>query len=131
MEVFNYNFYVAIGASSEIIQAFTALVRSEVEDERIDLLRAALTFARMEDPGLDVEHYVRRVDALAKRVAAKIQDPDDPQQMIAWRSMKSSFMKKCSAETPWTITVRAIPFFNMSWTANWVSPSHSRWFIWK
>jgi regulator of sirC expression with transglutaminase-like and TPR domain len=74
---------VAIGASSDIIQAFTALVRSEVEDERIDLLRAALTFARMEDPRLDVEHYVRRVDALAKRVAAKIQDPDDPQQMIA------------------------------------------------
>ena len=74
---------MAIGASSEIIQAFTALVRSEVEDERIDLLRAALTFARMEDPRLDVEHYVRRVDALAKRVAAKIQDPDDPQQMIA------------------------------------------------
>jgi regulator of sirC expression with transglutaminase-like and TPR domain len=74
---------VAIGASSEIIQAFTALVRSEVEDERIDLLRAALTFARMEDPRLDVEHYVRRVDALAKRVAAKIQDPDDSQQMIA------------------------------------------------
>jgi regulator of sirC expression with transglutaminase-like and TPR domain len=74
---------VAIGASSEIIQAFTALVRSEIEDERIDLLRAALTFARMEDPRLVVEHYVRRVDALAKRVAAKIQDPDDSQQMIA------------------------------------------------
>ena len=74
---------MAIGASSDIIQAFTALVRSEVEDERIDLLRAALTFARMEDPRLDVEHYVRRVDALAKRVAAKIHDPDDPQQMIA------------------------------------------------
>lgn len=74
---------MAIGASSDILQAFTALVRSEVEDERIDLLRAALTFARMEDPRLDVEHYVRRVDALAKRVAAKIQDPDDPQQMIA------------------------------------------------
>ena len=80
---FDYNFYVAIGASSEIIQAFTALVRSEVEDERIDLLRAALTFARMEDPQLDVEHYVRRVDALAKRVATKIKDPDDPLQMIA------------------------------------------------
>jgi regulator of sirC expression with transglutaminase-like and TPR domain len=83
VSLFGYNFYVAIGASSDIIQAFTSLVRSEVEDERIDLLRAALTFARMEEPRLDVEHYVRRVDALAKRVAAKIQDPDDPQQMIA------------------------------------------------
>jgi regulator of sirC expression with transglutaminase-like and TPR domain len=74
---------VVIGASSDIIQAFAALVRSDIEDERIDLLRAALTFARIEDPQLDIEHYVRRVDALAKRVAAKIQDPDDPVQMIA------------------------------------------------
>ena len=48
--VFDYNFHVAIGASSDIIQAFAALVRSEIEDERVDLLRAALTFARIEDP---------------------------------------------------------------------------------
>ncbi|HZI55309.1 MAG TPA: hypothetical protein VFF39_00970, partial [Verrucomicrobiae bacterium] len=61
---------MVIGASSDIIQAFAALVRSDIEDERIDLLRAALTFARIEDPQLDIEHYVRRVDALAKRVAA-------------------------------------------------------------
>jgi regulator of sirC expression with transglutaminase-like and TPR domain len=74
---------VVTGASSDIIQAFAALVRSDIEDEHIDLLRAALTFARIEDPQLDIEHYVRRVDALAKRVAAKIQDPDDPVQMIA------------------------------------------------
>ncbi len=74
---------MVIGASSDITQAFAALVRSEIEDERIDLLRAALTFARMEDSALDIEHYVRRVDALAKRVAAKIKDPDDPLQMIA------------------------------------------------
>lgn len=71
------------GASSDIIQAFAALVRADIEDEHIDLLRAALTFARIDDPQLDIEHYVRRVDALAKRVAAKIQDPDDPVQMIA------------------------------------------------
>jgi regulator of sirC expression with transglutaminase-like and TPR domain len=74
---------VVTGASTEIIQAFAALVRADIEDERIDLLRAALTFARIDDPQLDIEHYVRRVDALAKRVAAKIQDPDDPVQMIA------------------------------------------------
>jgi regulator of sirC expression with transglutaminase-like and TPR domain len=78
-----YNFLVITGASAEVIQAFAALVRAEIEDERIDLLRAALTFARIEEPALDVEHYVRRVDALAKRVAAKIQDADDPAQTIA------------------------------------------------
>jgi regulator of sirC expression with transglutaminase-like and TPR domain len=79
---------VITGASSDVIQAFAALVRPEIDDERIDMLRAALTFARIEEPKLDVEHYVRRVDALAKRVAAKIvaaenSDPDDPAQVIA------------------------------------------------
>jgi regulator of sirC expression with transglutaminase-like and TPR domain len=74
---------VIIGASSDILQAFAALVRSEIEDERVDLLRAALTFARVEDPQLDIEEYVRRVDELAVRVAEKIQDPDDPAQIIA------------------------------------------------
>jgi len=71
------------GASSEIIQAFATLVRSEIEDERVDLLRAALTFARMEDPALDMEHYAHRVDPLSARVAAKIQDLDDSAQIIA------------------------------------------------
>ena len=64
-------------------QAFAALVRSEIEDERVDLLRAALTFARIEDPQLDLEHYVRRVEELARRVASRIQDLDDPAQVIA------------------------------------------------
>ena len=71
------------GASSDVIQAFAALVRSEIEDERVDILRAALTFSRIHEPALDVEHYVRRVDELAARVATKIDDPDDPVQIIA------------------------------------------------
>jgi regulator of sirC expression with transglutaminase-like and TPR domain len=74
---------VITGASSDIIQAFAALVRSEIDDERVDLLRSALTFARIEDPQLDIENYVRRVDELAARVAEKIEDPDDPAQIIA------------------------------------------------
>src|ERR1043166_3314806 len=74
---------MAAKASPDVIQAFAAFVRSEIEDERIDLLRAALTFARIEDPQLDIEHYVRQVDELAARVTEKIQDPDDPPQVIA------------------------------------------------
>jgi regulator of sirC expression with transglutaminase-like and TPR domain len=66
-----------------VTQAFAALVRSEIEDERVDLLRAALTFARIEDPQLDLEHYMHRVEELARRVAARIQDLDDPAQVIA------------------------------------------------
>ena len=67
----------------DLTQAFAALVRSEVEDEHIDLLRAALTFARIEEPRLDIERYVRRIAELANRVATKIQDHDDPGQIIA------------------------------------------------
>lgn len=68
---------------SDLTQAFAALVRSDVEDENVDLLRAALTFARIENPKLDIERYVRRITELASRVAAKIQDNDDPGQIIA------------------------------------------------
>jgi regulator of sirC expression with transglutaminase-like and TPR domain len=74
---------VITGASSDIIQAFAALVRSEIEDEGVDILRAALTFARVEDPQLDIEHYVRRVVELSARVTKRIQDPDDPAQIIS------------------------------------------------
>jgi regulator of sirC expression with transglutaminase-like and TPR domain len=74
---------VITGATSDIIQAFAALVRSEIEDERVDLLRSALTFARIEDPQLDIEHYVRHVDGLGARVAEKISDPDEPAEVIA------------------------------------------------
>jgi len=74
---------VTTGASADVIQAFAALVRTEIEDERVDLLRAALTFARIEDPQLDLEHYVKLVEDLARRVAARIHDLDDPSQIIA------------------------------------------------
>lgn len=83
LRLFNYNFSMAIGASADIIQAFAGFVRQEIEDEHIDLLRAALTFARIDNPQLDIEHYARRVDELAKRVANKTPDADDPPRMIA------------------------------------------------
>ncbi len=70
-------------AAPDLTQAFAALVRSDVEDEHVDLLRAALTFARIEEPQLDIERYVRRITELAGRVAAKVQDSDDPGQVIA------------------------------------------------
>jgi regulator of sirC expression with transglutaminase-like and TPR domain len=74
---------VITGASSDVIQAFATLVRSEIEDESVDILRAALTLSRIHEPFLDMERYVHRVDELAERVAVKIDDPDDPVQIIA------------------------------------------------
>ena len=70
-------------ASSEVLQAFAALVHSGIDDERIDLLRAALTFARIEYPHLDPESYVSQIDDFARRVTEKIDDPGDPAQCIA------------------------------------------------
>ena len=78
-----YNFNMAANATPEVIQAFAALVRSEIDDERVDLLRAALTFARIEDLQLDIDRYVRQVEELSRRAAAKVQDLDDPAQIIA------------------------------------------------
>jgi regulator of sirC expression with transglutaminase-like and TPR domain len=70
-------------ATSEVLQAFAALVHSGIDDERIDMLRAALTFARIEYPQLDACPYITQVEGLSRRVSEKIDDPGDPAQCIA------------------------------------------------
>lgn len=70
-------------ARPEVLQAFAALVHGGIDDERIDLLQAALTFARIEYPQLDPAPYLRHIEMLAHRVAGKIDDPGDPAQCIA------------------------------------------------
>lgn len=47
---------------------FAALVAPEIPDEKLDLLRAALAYARPEYPELDAEKFVRKVDDFAERV---------------------------------------------------------------
>jgi len=68
---------MSVKASSEVLQAFAALVDSRVDDDRIDLLRAALAIARVEYPHLDPRPYVHLVEEFARRVATKIDDPDE------------------------------------------------------
>ncbi len=70
-------------ASREVLDAFSALVSSSIDDERIDLLSAALTFSRIEYPELDPSVYVHQVEDLARRVSTRIQDPEDPADCIA------------------------------------------------
>ena len=60
--------------SPELIDAFAAFVSPDTEDERIDLIRAALLIARTEYPKLDIEAYSARIDDLAGRVAAVVPD---------------------------------------------------------
>lgn len=67
----------------ELTDAFAALVGQDIEDERIDLVRTALTIARTEYPDLDIEKYVSCVDTLARRVGARIPDAGDATQTIA------------------------------------------------
>ena len=74
---------MASRCSPEVIQAFAELVRAEIDDERIDLLRAALTFARIEYPQLRPGPYIHRIDELAHRVSALVRDAGDPTQSIA------------------------------------------------
>lgn len=69
-------------ASAELVDAFTAVVNSDVEDEDIDLARAALLVARTEYPDLDIEGYVTRIDELAERVW-KVAASIEPQRTIA------------------------------------------------
>src|SRR5512140_571537 len=53
-------------------QEFAALVAPDVQDEQIDLLRAALTYGKAEYPGLDIEHYLGRVVGIADRVRQQL-----------------------------------------------------------
>src|SRR5437588_7590855 len=69
---FGYNFHVVLKSSTEVIEAFSKLVRPEIEDERIDLAKAALTFARIEYPEMDPAVYLRQIDELGERAGKKI-----------------------------------------------------------
>ena len=62
--------------SSELIETFSVFVAPEIEDEKIDLIRAALVIARSEYPNLDIEIYATRMEQLARRVAALVPEPD-------------------------------------------------------
>jgi regulator of sirC expression with transglutaminase-like and TPR domain len=58
--------------SAELVDAFSVFVSPDLEDEKIDLIRAALVIARSEYPNLDIEIYAARMEQLARRVAALV-----------------------------------------------------------
>ena len=65
------------------VEAFAALAGPHVNDDDIDLVRAALTIARTEYPSLDIEAYASRVDELARAVAGRISDVGDARETIS------------------------------------------------
>lgn len=68
---------------NSLTETFASLVGQEVQDEKIDLVRAALTIARTEYPDLDCDAYVARVDELARLAEARISEVGEVQQTIA------------------------------------------------
>ena len=70
-------------AKSATVEAFADLVRSDILDENIDLLRAALTIACSEYPDLDIRNYMNRVDALASKVRGQMPDDGSIAETIA------------------------------------------------
>jgi len=67
----------------EVVDAFAALVGPAVEDENIDLIRAALTIARAEYPDLNLSYYVEQIDSLAARAGSMISEPGEVSETIA------------------------------------------------
>jgi regulator of sirC expression with transglutaminase-like and TPR domain len=65
------------------IDEFAALVGPRMQDEDIDLLRAALVYARSEYPELEVENYIRRVDSLARRVREQVEESLEARTVLA------------------------------------------------
>ncbi len=64
----------------QLAQTFAAIVGTN--DDNIDLVRAALAIAQTEYPHLDTEQYMRRIEALARRVRARVPDLGDISESI-------------------------------------------------
>jgi len=66
-----------------LIEAFAAVAGPQIDDEKIDLVRGALTIARTEYPELNIESYVHRVDELAHHAESRISEIGDASETIA------------------------------------------------
>ena len=66
-----------------LAHAFAALVGQDVEDDRIDLVRAALVIAQTEYPNLDLDAYCGKVEDLAAKVKRLVPDTGNPAECIA------------------------------------------------
>ena len=66
-----------------LIEAFAAFAGPHVDDDKIDLVRSALTIARTEYPDLNIEVYARRVDELARLAESRISEIGDVNETVS------------------------------------------------
>lgn len=66
-----------------LIEAFAVVAGPQVDDEKIDLVRGALTIARTEYPDLNIESYVRQIDELAFQAESRITELGDASETIS------------------------------------------------
>jgi regulator of sirC expression with transglutaminase-like and TPR domain len=76
-------FLVKYTASSDLMDAFSAFVGPGVDDDHVDLLRAALVIARTEYPDLEIEAYAVRIEELAHQVALQVPDLNPQRTVVA------------------------------------------------
>ncbi len=69
--------------TGSVTETFAALVRGDIEDDRIDLLRASLTIARTAYPTLDTRSCVQRVESLAAKVRSQLSSDLSVVEMLA------------------------------------------------
>jgi|ERR1051326_2647544 regulator of sirC expression with transglutaminase-like and TPR domain len=70
-------------APEELVYMFSLFVSPDLQDEKIDLIRAALVIARTEYPNLDIEEYAGRIERMARRVAEAAADLDQQRTLAA------------------------------------------------
>ena len=95
-------------ARRELIETFSVFVGPDIEDEKIDLIRAALVIARTEYPHLKSRTTPGRIEELARRVAAS---GSDLRARVLWPlSIAFCSMRQSCGATARTTTIRAILF---------------------
>jgi len=68
---------------NSVLSDFASLVAPEIADEQIDLLHAALLYAKPEYPNLDIGENVKRIEQLAARVIDRRGSCEDGAHTIA------------------------------------------------
>src|SRR2546430_1296941 len=69
-------------APAELVETFSAFASPHLEDEQVDLIRAALAIARTEYPQLEIEKYAARIERMPGHFLLKHYGEDGQERLI-------------------------------------------------